>query len=118
MEVRAFAEQVLFSESLDEKLKPASGEFTDESPGESMDVREPARSDDLKFAPRRMAASMPKPGAFKDVVRRATAHHIFANHELQALEVMARVALLFPAPSTSKAPQHPPLSPSLALLLL
>lgn len=96
MEVRAFAEQVLFSESINEKLKPADGEFTDESPGESVDVREPARSDDLKFAPRRMAASMPKPGAFKDVVRRATAHHIFANHELQALEVMARVALFFP----------------------
>ena len=96
MEVRAFAEQVLFSESLDEKLKPATGEFTDESPGEPVDVREPARSGDLKFAPRRMAASMPRPGAFKDVVRRATAHHIFANHELQALEVMARVALLFP----------------------
>ncbi len=96
MEVREFAEQVLFSESLDEKLKPAVGEFTDDFPGESVDVREPARSEDLKFAPRRMAASMPRPGAFKDVARRATAHHIFANHELQALEVMARVALLFP----------------------
>ena len=96
MEVRAFAEQVLFSESLEEKLRPASGDFTDKLPGEAVDVREPARSDDLKFAPRRMAASMPKPGAFKDATRRATAHHILANHELQALEVMARVALLFP----------------------
>tara|TARA_R110002072_G_scaffold233795_1_gene391360 strand:+ start:32334 stop:33128 length:795 start_codon:yes stop_codon:yes gene_type:complete len=96
MEVRAFAEQVLFSESLAEKLKPATGEFTDDIPGELVDVREPARSDDLKFAPRRAAAAMPRPGAFKDVARRATAHHIFANHELQALEVMARVALLFP----------------------
>jgi uncharacterized ferritin-like protein (DUF455 family) len=96
MEVRAFAEQVLFSESIDAKLRPALGEFTDDSPGDVVDVREPARSDDLKFAPRRTAASMPKPGAFKDEARRGTAHHILANHELQALEVMARVALLFP----------------------
>lgn len=96
MEVRAFAEQVLYSESLDDKLQPATGSFTDVIPGESVNVAEPARSENLKFAPRRTAASMPKPGAFKDARRRATAHHILANHELQALEVMARVALLFP----------------------
>jgi uncharacterized ferritin-like protein (DUF455 family) len=96
MEVRAFAEQVLYSELLEDKLKPAAIDFTDELPGDAIDIREPARSDDLKFAPRRMAASMPKPGAFKDATRRGTAHHILANHELQALEVMARVALLFP----------------------
>jgi len=96
MEVRAFAEQVLYSKLLEAKLQPATGDFTDELPGEAVDVREPTRSADLKFAPRRMAASMPKPGAFKDEIRRATAHHILANHELQALEVMARVALLFP----------------------
>jgi uncharacterized ferritin-like protein (DUF455 family) len=96
MEVRAFAEQVLNSESLNDKLKPASGGFTDDAPGEAVDVREPRRSATLQFAPRRTAASMPKPGAFKDAIRRGTAHHILANHELQALEVMARVALLFP----------------------
>lgn len=101
MEVRAFAEQVLYSESLASKLTPASGDFTDQSPGEPVDVREPARSTDLKFAPRRSAASMPKPGAFRDPVRRGTAHHILANHELQALEVMARVALLFPEAPTA-----------------
>lgn len=97
MEVRAFAEQVLNSESLEDKLKSAAGGFTDDAPGEAVDVREPGRSETLKFAPRRTAASMPKPGAFKDAARRGTAHHILANHELQALEVMARVALLFPA---------------------
>lgn len=101
MEVRAFAEQVLHSKSLASKLKPAEGSFTDEFPGDAVDVREPARSDELKFAPRRSAASMPKPGAFRDPVRRATAHHILANHELQALEVMARVALLFPDAPTA-----------------
>ena len=96
MEVRAFAEQVLYSELLEDKLMPASGEFRDELPGDAVDIREPSRSADLKFAPHRTAASMPKPGAFKDATRRGTAHHILVNHELQALEVMARVALLFP----------------------
>ena len=100
MEVRAFAEQVLYSESLDGKLQPAVGEFTDESPGTAVDVLEPARSECLKFAPRRTAASMPKQGAFHDATRRATAHHILANHELQALEVMARVVLRFPEAPT------------------
>ena len=96
MEVRVFAEQVLYAKLLEDKLQPANGDFTDELPGDAVDVREPTRSANLRFAPRRMAASMPKPGAFKDETRRATVHHILANHELQALEVMARVALLFP----------------------
>lgn len=39
---------------------------------------------------------MPKPGAFADPAKRAIAHHIMANHELQALEVMAMVLLAFP----------------------
>ena len=39
---------------------------------------------------------MPKPGSFKLAEKRALAHHILANHELQALEVMAFVLLLFP----------------------
>jgi hypothetical protein len=32
---------------------------------------------------------MPHPETFADPKRRAVAHHIMANHELQALEVMA-----------------------------
>jgi uncharacterized ferritin-like protein (DUF455 family) len=39
---------------------------------------------------------MPKPGAFADPVKRAAAHHIMANHELQACEVMAFVLTAFP----------------------
>lgn len=100
MEVRAFAEQVLYSELLEDKLKPASGEFTDDAPGEPSDVAEPARTEPLKFAAHRTAPAMPKPGSFKDAIRRGVAHHILANHELQALEVMARIALLFPAAPT------------------
>jgi uncharacterized ferritin-like protein (DUF455 family) len=39
---------------------------------------------------------MPRPQALADPARRAVAHHIMANHELQALEVMAFILRAFP----------------------
>ena len=39
---------------------------------------------------------MPRPGAFRDPHKRGVAHHIMANHELQACEVMAHVLCAFP----------------------
>jgi uncharacterized ferritin-like protein (DUF455 family) len=39
---------------------------------------------------------MPKLGTFQEAAKRAVAHHIMANHELQALEVMAWVLVAFP----------------------
>ena len=56
----------------------------------------PARPANLQFAPRRSAPAMPKPGAFSEASRRGVAHHIMANHELQAVEVMAFVLCAFP----------------------
>ncbi len=100
MELREFAEQVLLSNELDTKLDWPTNAFTDSSPGEPLRVEVPGRPDDLLFAERRTAPGMPKPGAFSDPRRRGVAHHIMANHELQALEVMAFVLLAFPdAPS-------------------
>ncbi len=96
MELRDFAERILRSESLDEKLARAEEPLTDERPGEAWRPEQPARSAELQFAPRRAAPSMPKLGAFKETVKRAIAHHIMANHELQALEVMAWVLVAFP----------------------
>ena len=96
MEIRAFADRILFSDSLDAKLERIAAPITDEQPGDVFRVNEPVRPDDLKFAARREAPSMPKPGAFKDAGKRAVAHHIMANHELQALEVMAFVLQAFP----------------------
>ena len=96
MEIRAFAERVLLAESLDEKLRRAESDFTDENPGESVRPKVPGRPANLQFAPRRHAPPMPKPGAFADPLKRAVAHHIMANHELQACEVMAFILLAFP----------------------
>ena len=96
MELRLFAERVLLSPSLDEKLEPVRAPFTDEQPGAALRVTEPARSPDLQFGMRRAAPAMPHPDTFVDPAKRAIAHHIMANHELQALEVMAWMLLAFP----------------------
>jgi len=96
MELRVFAERILLSGDLGTKLQRVSERFTDDDPGPSRRVQEPVRSADLVFAPRRAAPSMPHPSTFSQSRKRAIAHHILANHELQALEVMAWVMLAFP----------------------
>ena len=53
---------------------------------------------------------MPHPLALEDEGKRAIAHHIMANHELQALEVMAWVALAFPD-------AHPEFREGLAIIM-
>jgi uncharacterized ferritin-like protein (DUF455 family) len=96
MELRAFAEQIVFSDSLEDKLRAPEEPLTDDHPGEALRPLEPARPENLKFAPRRTAPAMPGGPAFADPDKRAVAHHIMANHELQAVEVMAFVLLAFP----------------------
>lgn len=96
MEIRDFAERVLLTPDLEVKLAPPDDQLTDKSPGIAARHQEPARPDNLQFAPRRTAPKMPAPGAFSRQGPRAVAHHIMANHELQALEVMAWTLLAFP----------------------
>jgi len=88
MEIRTFAENILLTESLEEKLERFDGTFSDDAPGEPLRVELPGRPANLQFAPRRTAPGMPSPVAFGDPLKRAVAHHIMANHELQAVEVM------------------------------
>lgn len=96
MELRQFAEQVLLSSDLALKLTRPGQPLTDDSPGSPLKVSVPGRPANLQFAERRSAPAMPRGNAFQDPSRRAVAHHIMANHELQALEVMAMVLLAFP----------------------
>jgi uncharacterized ferritin-like protein (DUF455 family) len=56
----------------------------------------PARSERLQFCKPKQTPPMPHPDSLGDPARRAIAHHIMANHELQALEVMAFVLRAFP----------------------
>ena len=100
MELREFAERILLSESLETKLERATAPFTDDAPGEPRRLVEPVRPPNLIFAPRKAAPAMPHPSTFADPRKRAIAHHIMANHELQALEVMAWVLLAFPDVAT------------------
>lgn len=96
MEIRAFAEQILTSEDIAEKLRPIVEPVTDLEPGASHRLACPARPVALRFAGRKQAPQMPHARAFNQPSKRALAHHIMANHELQALEVMAFSLLAFP----------------------
>ncbi len=96
MELREVAERILLADSLAAKLGRIAPTLTDERPGPARRVSVPGRPSELVFAARRTAPSMPRPGALCDPKKRAVAHHILANHELQALEVMAFVLLAFP----------------------
>lgn len=96
MELREFADRILMSESIADKLKPVESELTDNVPGLALRVTEPARPANLKFCGRRKTPPMPHPNTFAEPARRGIAHHIMANHELQALEVMAFVLRAFP----------------------
>ncbi|MFO1092610.1 MAG: ferritin-like domain-containing protein [Planctomycetaceae bacterium] len=96
MEIRAFAERVLLSPELELKLQQPDDVLTDIEPGPAVRHVKPVRSDKLQFAPPRRAPAMPRGEALRDPQRRAVAHHIMANHELQALEVMAWTLCAFP----------------------
>lgn len=96
VELREFAESVLLQPELSIKLLPPPKDLTDEQPGAANRIALPARPPNLMFAARRTAPAMPKTSALNNPAKRAIAHHIMANHELQALEVMAMVLLAFP----------------------
>jgi uncharacterized ferritin-like protein (DUF455 family) len=95
-EIREIAERILLADSLEVKLKRISTGLSDQGPGHPVRHPLPGRPEQLRFALRRTAPAMPKRGALRDQKKRAVAHHILANHELQALEVMAFVLLAFP----------------------
>ncbi len=96
MEIRDIACRILLSHSLEEKLRPIETEVTDHQPGPAQRVDRPGRPPQLRFAPPRTAPGLPAVEAFRDPRKRGLAHHILANHELQALEVMAWTLLAFP----------------------
>ena len=96
MEIREFADRILHSTLLDEKLRAPEAPLTDAEPGAAVRVATPARPPELRFTKRRRAVRMPHPDGFIEPRLRAVAHHIMANHELQALEVMAWTLRAFP----------------------
>ena len=98
MEIRAFAERVLFATTMTEKLAPPDGPLTDDNPGAMMLAPGmPGRPADL--IPRARGdgrATFPGIAKLVDETARARLLHFFCNHELLAVELMALALLRFP----------------------
>ena len=106
MELREFAERVLFGETLAEKLV-APSEFTDKAPGNPISTPKfPHRPKAWSRTPHATGhpnAERPFPAIAKmDRPQiRGEMLHAFANHELLTMEIMALTLLRFP-----DAPKH------------
>jgi uncharacterized ferritin-like protein (DUF455 family) len=97
MELREFAERVLFATTLEEKLlRPA--DITDEHPGTALVTpAAPGRPVELQFkATGEARDSFPGTKNLEQPSERGRLLHFFANHELLATELMALVLLKFP----------------------
>jgi len=97
MELREFAERVLFATSLPDKLAAPESAVTDESPGRAIICPDqPGRPETLIFGRRESSPPLSRGGALEDDAERAVLLHFFANHELLATELMALMLLRFP----------------------
>jgi uncharacterized ferritin-like protein (DUF455 family) len=97
MELREFAERVLFATTLEEKLlRPP--DITDERPGPALlTPAAPGRPAELQFkATGEARDSFPGTKNLEKEGERGRLLHFFANHELLATELMALVLLRFP----------------------
>ena len=96
MELRDFAEQVLFSSDLATKLWSPDA-FTDDQPGTPWaESVLPGRPVDVPLYSELEVPPSPTPASLVDLPTRGKALHSFAHHELQALELMAVALLRWP----------------------
>lgn len=97
MELRDFAEQILFATTLDEKLRCPQA-ITDDHPGSPLATpKAPGRPPELRFKPQGSGkADFPGVHHLEQERERGRLLHFFANHELLATELMALVLVRFP----------------------
>jgi uncharacterized ferritin-like protein (DUF455 family) len=97
MELREFAERILFATTLEEKLQRPT-EISDDNPGAAfVTPAAPGRPAELKFkATGEARDSFPGTKNLEQPSERGKLLHFFANHELLATELMALVLLRFP----------------------
>jgi uncharacterized ferritin-like protein (DUF455 family) len=93
--VRRFAERVLLSADLGDKLAPPPRDLSDEDRGDGSVPEWPARPPELAIVPG-AAARVPSLEGWADPEQRRRIVHALANHELQAAELFARALLAFP----------------------
>jgi uncharacterized ferritin-like protein (DUF455 family) len=92
--IREFALAIVRAESLEEKLVPPPRDLSDD--GREGEVpRAPGRPSRLRPVARERTP-MPRPSQLASPEKRAVCLHRFANHELQAVEVMAWALLAYP----------------------
>ena len=98
MDLKEYAEQVLFGTTVADKLVDP-GRLTDATPGPGLGtVTEPGRPPGLRFEDRGDRQRVKRVGAavLDDPARAGRLLHAFANHELLAAELMSLVLLRFP----------------------
>lgn len=103
MEVREFAERILFATTLEEKLQPAPPSLSDERAGSPVPAPLlPGRPRDLRFKDGSTGArEFPTISKLDQPRERGLLLHFFANHELLATELMALALLRFPSAPTA-----------------
>lgn len=95
MEARAFALDVVTSDSLQTKLQAAAGPLSDVDPGPPLRLDAPGRPERLTIRPARQV-KVPAVVGLADPAQRPRILHALANHELQAAELYAWALLAFP----------------------
>jgi uncharacterized ferritin-like protein (DUF455 family) len=92
--VRDYAERVVLGATLDDKIRPPA-DLADDARGSGTTIRLPGRPAELSLS-RHVRTPMPRPSQLVNARQRAVALHRFANHELQAIEIMAWALLANP----------------------
>src|SRR4051812_46158346 len=96
MEIRAFAEQLLFGTRVADKLLWPD-QLSDTAPGAPIEVpRAPGRPPGLGLRREGARAAFPAESELDRPEARGRLLHFFANHELLAIELMALALLRFP----------------------
>ncbi len=95
MNVTEFAERILFSHSLEEKLSAPDGVMEFDANLPAVIAGEPGRPHDLRFGKKGNTELPSRPDLVNDE-RRGELLHFFANHELLATELMALALVKFP----------------------
>ncbi|MCB1173594.1 MAG: DUF455 family protein [Leptospiraceae bacterium] len=97
MEIREFAEGLLFEPGLDNKLRSITA-WTDHHPGPVRSIPAwPHRTAELGLQQQRKRSSFPSLHQLEQSpTERGKVFHFFANHELLAIEIMALILLRFP----------------------
>jgi uncharacterized ferritin-like protein (DUF455 family) len=103
MELNEFARQLLFSDTLTDKLA-APARFTDKHPEPPLlGCITPGRPPEISIAGSKAAPKSPTPKTIGDRNVRGAALYTFAHHELQAIELMALALLRFQMPQRAFA---------------